>query len=117
MGNRHPVDPAGHFRIGSVTKTFTAVAVLQLTGDGALRLDDTVERWLPGKLADGDAVTVRHLLMHTAGRYNYTDAWADRWCPSGCGMPRAGTCAAGRCSPARSPRISTWRCSNRTTTG
>ncbi|WP_191838859.1 serine hydrolase domain-containing protein [Catellatospora chokoriensis] len=75
-GTDIPVDPAGHFRIGSVTKTFTAAAVLQLAGDGTLRLDDTVARWLPGMLADGDAVTVRHLLMHTAGLYNYTDAWA-----------------------------------------
>ncbi|WP_144128236.1 serine hydrolase [Catellatospora sichuanensis] len=41
-----------------------------------LRLDDTVERWLPGMVADGGAVTVRQLLMHTSGLYNYTDAWA-----------------------------------------
>ncbi|WP_155371377.1 serine hydrolase domain-containing protein [Catellatospora vulcania] len=74
-GTETPVDPAGHFRIGSVTKTFTATAMLQLAGDGRLSLDDTVGRWLPGLLAEGDAITVRHLLMHTAGLYNYTDAW------------------------------------------
>ncbi|GAA2359480.1 serine hydrolase [Catellatospora methionotrophica] len=75
-GSHRPVDPAGHFRIGSVTKTFTATAVLQLVGDGALGLDDTVERWLPGLLADGNSITVRQLLMHTSGLYNYTEAWA-----------------------------------------
>ncbi|MFC7242111.1 serine hydrolase domain-containing protein [Catellatospora aurea] len=75
-GTGAPVDPSGHFRIGSVTKTFTAAAVLQLVGDGRLSLDDTVERWLPGLLGDGAAITVRQLLMHTAGLYNYTDAWA-----------------------------------------
>src|SRR6478752_922119 len=57
-GTNAPVDPAGHFRIGSVTKTFTATAVLQLTGDGTLSLDDMVERWLPGMLANGETISV-----------------------------------------------------------
>ncbi|GAA1038346.1 serine hydrolase domain-containing protein [Virgisporangium ochraceum] len=57
-----PVD--GRFRAGSVTKTFVATVVLQLVAEGRLRLDDPVETGLPG-------VTVRHLLNHTSGRYDY----------------------------------------------
>jgi D-alanyl-D-alanine carboxypeptidase len=73
-GSPMPFD--GHFRIGSNTKTFVSVVVLQLAGEGRLSLDDTVERWLPGVVAgngnDGRRVTVRNLLQHTSGLYNYT---------------------------------------------
>ncbi|MEE6308685.1 serine hydrolase domain-containing protein [Plantactinospora veratri] len=71
-----PVPRDGYFRIGSNTKTFAAVIVLQLVGEGRLRLDDTVDRWLPGVVAgngnDGRRITVRQLLQHTSGLYNYT---------------------------------------------
>jgi D-alanyl-D-alanine carboxypeptidase len=59
------------FRVGSVTKTFVATVVLQLTGEGKLALDDTIERWLPGLVPNGRAITVRHLLTHTAGLFDY----------------------------------------------
>ncbi|MEJ3658877.1 serine hydrolase domain-containing protein [Actinomycetes bacterium KLBMP 9759] len=65
------VDGAGYFRIGSDTKPFVATVVLQLAGEGALALDDSVERHLPGVVSgngnDGNAITVRHLLQHTGG--------------------------------------------------
>ncbi|TQM43416.1 D-alanyl-D-alanine carboxypeptidase [Pseudonocardia cypriaca] len=65
------VDPDGYFRIGSDTKPFVATVVLQLVGEGALSLDDAVERHLPGVVTgngnDGNAITVRHLLQHTSG--------------------------------------------------
>ncbi|GIG88615.1 serine hydrolase domain-containing protein [Plantactinospora endophytica] len=71
-----PVPRDGYFRMGSNTKTFAAVVVLQLVGEGRLRLDDTVERWLPGLVTgngnDGRRITVRQLLQHTSGLYNYT---------------------------------------------
>ena len=71
-----PVPLDGHFRMGSNTKTFVSVVVLQLVGEGRLSLDDTVERWLPGIVAgngnDGRRITVRQLLQHTSGLYNYT---------------------------------------------
>ncbi|MEU7905016.1 serine hydrolase domain-containing protein [Actinoplanes sp. NPDC049118] len=71
-----PVPLDGHFRMGSNTKTFVSVVVLQLVGEGRLSLDDTVERWLPGTVAgngnDGRRITVRNLLQHTSGLYNYT---------------------------------------------
>jgi D-alanyl-D-alanine carboxypeptidase len=61
-----------------VTKTFTAAVILQLAGEGRLGLDDPVERWLPGVVPAGAAITVRQLLNHTSGLYNYTrDLTAD----------------------------------------
>lgn len=63
------------FRVGSLTKTFTATVLLQLDAQGVLSLDDTVERWLPGVVRgngnDGRKVTVRQLLGHTSGIFNY----------------------------------------------
>ncbi len=65
-----------HFRMGSNTKTFVAVVVLQLTEEGVLSLDDSVEKWLPGVVAgngnDGSQITIRQLLQHTSGLHNYT---------------------------------------------
>ncbi|GGL09828.1 serine hydrolase domain-containing protein [Mangrovihabitans endophyticus] len=72
-----PVPLGGYFRMGSNTKTFVSVAVLQLVGEGRLSLDDTVDRWLPGVVTgngnDGRTITVRQLLQHTSGLYNYTN--------------------------------------------
>ncbi|MGC4814343.1 serine hydrolase domain-containing protein [Micromonospora sp. DT228] len=69
-----PVD--GYFRIGSTTKTFVSVVVLQLVGEGRIRLDDPIERWLPGVVTgngnDGRYVSVRQLLQHTSGLYDPT---------------------------------------------
>jgi D-alanyl-D-alanine carboxypeptidase len=61
------------YRIASETKTFVAALVLKLSEEGTLSLDDTVEEWLPGMVPGGEAITVRHLLNHTSGLYNYTD--------------------------------------------
>ncbi|KYF59832.1 serine hydrolase [Sorangium cellulosum] len=70
-----PVDFDSYFRMGSNTKTFVAVVVLQLAGEGALSLDDTVEQWLPGVVSgngnDGSLITIRQLLQHTSGLYDY----------------------------------------------
>ncbi|WHT22416.1 serine hydrolase [Crossiella sp. CA-258035] len=63
-------------RIGSNTKTFIAVAVLQLVAEGKVELDAPIERYLPnlvrGKGIDGNQITVRQLLQHTSGLPNYT---------------------------------------------
>jgi D-alanyl-D-alanine carboxypeptidase len=61
------------FRIGSLTKSYVAAVVLQLAGEGRLTLDDTVERWLPGLVPNGQAITIRDLLQHTSGIFNFTD--------------------------------------------
>lgn len=68
--------PERAFRIGSLTKMFTAVVLLQLQEEGFLSLDDRMIDWLPEempKLPYDDRITVRQLLNHTAGVYNYTD--------------------------------------------
>ncbi|TWF98178.1 serine hydrolase domain-containing protein [Kitasatospora viridis] len=71
-----PVD--GQIRIGSNTKTFTAVVVLQLVAEGKIGLDTSVDTYLPGLLRgdgiDGRNITVRQLLQHTSGLPDYTDA-------------------------------------------
>jgi D-alanyl-D-alanine carboxypeptidase len=66
-----PMRMGDRFRIGSVTKTFVATLVLQLVGEGKLTLDDSVEKWLPGVVPDGNAITVRQLLNHTSGLFDY----------------------------------------------
>ncbi len=62
------------FEMGSVTKQFTAVAVLQLRDEGTLSLDDEITRWLPDFDTRGHRVTLRHLLAHTAGIGDFTEA-------------------------------------------
>ena len=53
--------------LDSQTKTWVATVILQLVAEGRLRLDDPVERWLPGVLSYGRRVSVRELLDHTSG--------------------------------------------------
>ncbi|MEV0441240.1 serine hydrolase domain-containing protein [Streptomyces spectabilis] len=70
-----PVPWDAYYRIGSDTKTFTAVVVLQLVGEGRLALTDTVERRLPGAIRgngnDGTRITVANLLRQTSGLNDY----------------------------------------------
>ena len=70
--------PADRFRVGSVTKSFMATVLLQLVGERKLRLDDSLERWLPGVVPNGRSITVRELLQHTSGLYDYVDDSAFR---------------------------------------
>ncbi|MFC6023574.1 serine hydrolase domain-containing protein [Plantactinospora solaniradicis] len=67
VGRTRAVPVDGRFRVGSVTKTFLATVVLQLVDEGELRLEDTVESWLPGVVPNGHHITVRQLLDHTSG--------------------------------------------------
>ena len=60
-----PMRPGDRFRIASHTKTYVATVVLQLVSEGKLRLEDTVEQWLPGLVPNGDGITIRQLLNHT----------------------------------------------------
>ena len=60
------------FRIGSITKTFSAVVLMQLADEKKLDLDSSVDRYLPGLLPDRD-ITVRQVLGHRSGLYDYTD--------------------------------------------
>ena len=74
-GEAPPLD--GEVRIGSNTKTFVAVVILQLVQEGKITLDEPIETYLPGLLhgegIDGSKITVRQLLQHTSGLPEYTD--------------------------------------------
>ncbi|MCE7031331.1 beta-lactamase family protein [Lysobacter sp. GX 14042] len=65
--------PTTNYRLASVSKQFTAAAVLLLAEDGRLGLDDPVRAWLPGLPASAQPVTLRHLLTHTSGLVDYED--------------------------------------------
>ncbi|OKJ64062.1 serine hydrolase domain-containing protein [Streptomyces sp. CB02261] len=67
------MDIKARFRIGSVSKTFSTVVLLQLVQEGKLELDTPVNTYLPGLLPD-DRITVRHLLTHRSGLADYTNA-------------------------------------------
>jgi D-alanyl-D-alanine carboxypeptidase len=71
-----PMRAGMHTRIGSVTKTFTATAILQLADDKKLNLDDAVSKYLEF-VPNGQNITVRQLLNMTSGLYSYSedDAW------------------------------------------
>jgi len=58
------------YQIASVSKQFTAAAILMLEDEGKLSLDDTVAKWVPG-ITEGDKITIRQLLSHTSGLQDY----------------------------------------------
>ena len=68
-----PITPDSIFDIGSVSKQFTAMAVVLLAQDGRLSLDDDVRKYLPELPDYGTTITVANLLHHTSGLRNYTD--------------------------------------------
>ena len=72
-----PLQPESVFRIGSLTKQFTAAAILLLAHEGKLSLNDSVSKYVP-TLACCEAVRIEHLLAHTSGIPNYTELpeWA-----------------------------------------
>ncbi|MFJ7991172.1 serine hydrolase domain-containing protein [Peribacillus frigoritolerans] len=76
LSTKKPMKTDFRFRIGSVTKTFTATVVLQLAGENRLNLDDSIEKWLPGVIQgngyDDKQITIRQLLNHTSGIAEYT---------------------------------------------
>ncbi len=74
LATRTPVNPLGQFRVGSVTKNFTAVLTLQLVARHQVELDAPAADYLPdGTLPAGSPITVRQLLDHTSGLYDYSN--------------------------------------------
>jgi D-alanyl-D-alanine carboxypeptidase len=71
------MSPKDAFDIASNTKTFGATVALQLVGEHRLSLQDTVERLLPATVPNGAAITLRMLLNHTSGLFDYTQD--ERW--------------------------------------
>ncbi|MGO1070542.1 serine hydrolase domain-containing protein [Lysobacter sp. CA199] len=62
-----------NYRLASVTKQFTAAAILLLAQDGKLSLDDPIKRWLPSLPKAADAIMVRQILSHQSGLIDYED--------------------------------------------
>ena len=81
LQSREPVPADGYYRIGSTTKTFVATVILQLVDEGKLSLDDSLAQHLSnviiGNGYDDTAITVRDLLQHTSGifDYNMDEVW------------------------------------------
>lgn len=86
MEARRPVTPDSLFRIASMTKAFTALAILRLRDEGRLSLDAPAETYVPElrawryPTADSPRITLRHLLTHTAG-FVTDNPWGDRQQP------------------------------------
>lgn len=72
-----PVTPATNFRLASVTKQFTATAVLMLVDRGKLSLDDTLRSHYSQYPPFADGITIRHLLQHTSGLEDYEPVYGD----------------------------------------
>ncbi len=67
-----PNSPATKFRLGSVTKQFTAASILLLEERGKLKLDDPVKKYMPDAPPAWDKITIFHLLTHTSGIPSFT---------------------------------------------
>lgn len=77
-----PNTPATKFRLGSVTKQFTAASILMLQDRGKLNVQDPVKKYMPDAPAAWDRITIYHLLTHTSGIPSFT-GFADykKWEP------------------------------------
>jgi CubicO group peptidase (beta-lactamase class C family) len=67
-----PIQPDHVFRIGSITKQFTSVAILQLVEQGKIKFDDPITKFFPDYPTQGKTITIEHLLTHTSGIQSYT---------------------------------------------
>src|SRR5581483_6185694 len=67
-----PNSPDTKFRLGSITKQFTAASILLLQERGKLNINDPVKKYMPDAPAAWDKITIYHLLTHTSGIPNFT---------------------------------------------
>jgi D-alanyl-D-alanine carboxypeptidase len=67
------LQPDSVFRLGSVTKQFTSMAIMMLVEQGKIGLHDPIDKYLPGYPMQGQSISVEHLLTHTSGIQSYTD--------------------------------------------
>ena len=95
-----------YFRIGSITKTFTATALLMLADEKKIGLDDPVSKYVDF-VPNGDKITLRMLANMTSGLYNYTEdeAWVKTAFTNAtaCGRRASSSTSALRTSPTSSP--------------
>lgn len=75
----NPITPATNFRLASLTKQFTATAVMLLVHDGKLRYDDSLAKVFPDFPAYGQTITIRNLLNHTSGLLDYGDLISEKY--------------------------------------
>ena len=73
LENGIAASPASNYRLASLTKQFTAAAIMLLVEEGRLTLEDSARRWLPTLPPVADSITLRHLLTHTSGLVDYED--------------------------------------------
>lgn len=73
IDSAEPCTPATNFRMASVSKQFTATAVLMLVDQGKLSLGDTLDRFFPGGPQYWQKITIQHLLTHTSGLPDYEE--------------------------------------------
>jgi len=66
-----PNTPKTKFRLGSITKQFTSIAIMQLQEKGLLNVNDPIKKYIPD-YPDGEKITIRHLLTHTSGIPSFT---------------------------------------------
>jgi len=74
-----PIRPETNFRLASISKQFTATAVLMLVERGALKLDDSIRQYFPEFPDFADGITIRNLLQHTSGIEDYEPLYGDRF--------------------------------------
>src|SRR5207253_5219765 len=67
-----PNTPSTKFRLGSITKQFTSMAIMQLQEKGLLSVNDVITKHLPDYPKTGEGITIHHLLTHTSGIPSYT---------------------------------------------
>ena len=72
LDSKTPMTPDTVLRLGSITKQFTAVAILMLADEGKLALNDPITRFFPDYPTGGKVITVEHLLTHTSGIASFT---------------------------------------------
>lgn len=71
---RVPIQPDTVFRLASITKQFTAVAIMILAEQGKLSVDDLITKFFPDYPTSGHYITIHHLLTHTSGIFSYTSS-------------------------------------------
>jgi CubicO group peptidase (beta-lactamase class C family) len=79
LRTRHKIDNHTNFRLASVTKQFTAMAVMLLVHDGKLHYEDRLTQFFADFPAYGKSITIRNLLNHTSGLIDYEDVMAARY--------------------------------------
>lgn len=79
LRTKQAIDPQTNFRLASVSKQFTAMAIMLLVHDGKLHYDDRLSDVLPGFPPYGKNISIRNLLNHTSGLVDYEDLMAQQY--------------------------------------